>query len=181
MNKYNKGKIYKITSPNTEEVYYGSTILSLKHRFRSHTKNNDDRSYSKKIIEYGDAKIELIENYPCETKQELLWRERYYFDNFECVNKMKPIQSKEEEREYQKKIRKEYYKKNKERIKIQTQNYRNENKEKVELCGNKYKEIKLSCRVCKLEMIKHSFTRHEKTKRHLENIKMKQEMRSTGI
>ena len=137
MNKYNKGKIYKITSPNTEDVYYGSTILSLNKRFRTHKKCN-----SKKIIDAGDAKVELVENYPCESKQELLWRERYYIENFDCVNKMKPIVTKEEE--------------------IITK----------KLCDINYMSIRISCRVCKCEMSKHYyFTRHKKSKKHLEKIK----------
>ena len=41
-------------------------------------------------------KMLLIEEYPCETKQELLWRERFWIDNNNCINKYKPIITKEE-------------------------------------------------------------------------------------
>ena len=183
MNKYNKGKIYKITSPNTDDVYYGSTILSLNQRFWTHKSCN-----SKIIIEAGDAKIELVEKYPCESKQELLWRERYYIENFDCINKMKPIQTKEEKREndreyykknkeYQKEYKKEYYEKNKERVNL----YNSKNREKRRLYSIEYNKIKLSCRVCKCEMGKNAFSRHKKSKKHLENIKMKQDLKNTEI
>ena len=93
MNKYQNGKIYKITSKQTDDVYIGSTIQELNRRFKCHKKN---RCSSREIMKYDDAIIELIELYPSNSLEELLWRERYLFDNMECINIYPPIQTKEE-------------------------------------------------------------------------------------
>ena len=39
MPDYNKGKIYKIVSPNSDKIYIGSTIRPLKERFWAHMSN----------------------------------------------------------------------------------------------------------------------------------------------
>lgn len=94
-NRFRFGKIYKITSKQTDVIYIGSTVKSLSERMGSHKSNytrykqglhNYVSSYQ--ILEYDDAIIELIENYPCESKQELLAREGYYIkNNPKCINK----------------------------------------------------------------------------------------------
>jgi hypothetical protein len=82
MPDYSKGKIYSIRSPNTEEIYIGSTVQPLTMRFHGHLghykmyldkRNNFTSSF--KILEKGDAYIELIENFPCNSKEELNKRE----------------------------------------------------------------------------------------------------------
>ena len=82
---YQNGKIYKITSQQTDDVYYGSTTLTLKQRWSSHI--------CKIKLKYDDAKIELIELYPCSCKRELLIRERYYIENNKCINERLPSRS----------------------------------------------------------------------------------------
>jgi len=158
MNKYQNGKIYKITSKQTDDVYIGSTIQKLSHRMSGHKSRDNTNSYlSRCITKYADATIELIEDYPCETHNELLWRERYYFENTKCVNKKLPILSTLEQAEYslkyrlshkerKKEIGAEYYEKNKKEIlekqkiycentkgkrKKQTKIYRENNKEEL--------------------------------------------------
>jgi hypothetical protein len=42
-----------------------------------------------KVLELDDFNIVLIENYPCNTKDELLARERHYTQLLPCVNKMR--------------------------------------------------------------------------------------------
>jgi hypothetical protein len=41
-------------------------------------------------MKYNSVRIVLIENYPCDSKNELHARERYYVNNIDCVNKNKP-------------------------------------------------------------------------------------------
>ena len=56
-------KIYKLTSPNTDLVYVGKTIMRLCDRMKVHrwtAKNTRDCS-SHKIFDCGEASIELIE------------------------------------------------------------------------------------------------------------------------
>jgi hypothetical protein len=74
MADYSKSKIYKITSPNTEKVYIGSTVRALVHRFSSHC-HRYSTTRANEIISLGEAKIELVEEYPCRTKKELHSRE----------------------------------------------------------------------------------------------------------
>lgn len=101
---YSKGKIYKIYDPHTENsmVYIGSTIQDLHVRFIKH--KNDKRPNkaitSRQIFDtYDTVVIELIEEYPCETMEQLLWREREIIEQTSnCVNKIRPIISTEEKR-----------------------------------------------------------------------------------
>jgi predicted RNA-binding Zn-ribbon protein involved in translation (DUF1610 family) len=61
--------IYKITSPNTDLVYVGKTNRTLGRRFSGHLSNDKRflagkrkrRCTSYKVLEHGDARIELIE------------------------------------------------------------------------------------------------------------------------
>ena len=96
-NKYFRGKIYKLISNNTENVYYGSTIEEkLSNRLAGHRRKykkwlNGTYCYvaSFEVVEYEDCKIILVESYPCKTFYELTAREQYYIDNNICVNKIK--------------------------------------------------------------------------------------------
>lgn len=102
MNKYQNGKIYKITSKQTDDVYIGSTIQTLPCRLQGHkTKYKCDKSASSKaLMKYDDVIIELVELYPCETREDLLWRERYWIENTKCINVDSPIRTKEERKVY---------------------------------------------------------------------------------
>ena len=67
-----------------------------KHREKSRqfTKEKADRNRGVNSIfdEYGieNCKIELLEHFPCENRDELLKREGYYIKKTECVNKIVP-------------------------------------------------------------------------------------------
>ena len=85
MNKYQKGLIYKIYSKSQPElVYYGATINLIKRK--SHHFSKYCSTSSKIIIDKGDAICEKIEDYPCNSAKELRLREKYFIDNFPCVN-----------------------------------------------------------------------------------------------
>ena len=91
MPDYKQGKIYRIYSPSKGLVYYGATTATLKHRFSRHKSEHrlNKRTYeSYLVIECGDAQIELVENFPCDSKAELDKREGYYQRNNECVNRV---------------------------------------------------------------------------------------------
>lgn len=82
---YRRGKIYVIRSPHTNKVYIGSTIQELSARFSQH------KTYRKctscEIIDSGDAYIELAENWPCNSQDELRVREKHWIQSEElCVN-----------------------------------------------------------------------------------------------
>lgn len=115
LNKYVNGKIYKLTSINTERIYTGSTYNTLQKRFYKHKFDNP-------YMGYGDVKIELIEDYPCHCKYELLKRERHYFDLYKhiVVNKNVPSRT-----------QKEYYEDNRIDIIDNQKKYNKENKGRI--------------------------------------------------
>lgn len=99
MPDYSKGKIYSIRSHLTDDVYIGSTIQRLSDRLAKHkkfykqwliTKKHYTTSY--KIIEKDpeNCYIELVENYPCNNKNELCKREGEIIRDTTCVNKNIP-------------------------------------------------------------------------------------------
>jgi adenylate kinase family enzyme len=151
-NKYQKGKIYKIVDNAYNMCYYGSTINMLSQRMSLHRE-----SYIKKKAYYTafdifdtygleNCKIELVENFPCNSRNELDAREGFYIKNNECVNKCiagrTPKEYKQDNKEKIKKINKEYYENNKENISIKYKEYRDKyteiNKDKIIEYKNKY-------------------------------------------
>jgi hypothetical protein len=88
MPDYSKGKIYKITSAQTDKVYIGSTTTKLIKRFSQH-KNILSKCSSKELFQYDDTKIELIEDFPCNSGRQLTEREIYHINNTaNCINKV---------------------------------------------------------------------------------------------
>ena len=127
MEKYQKGKIYKLVSTTSDLVYYGSTTRILSYRLTDHKSDykgylNGKRNYrtSFELMKLGDAQIILVEDYRCDTKKELLARERFYIENNICVNKEIPGRTIKEWRDKNKEYDKEYYKKNKDKISKRT-------------------------------------------------------------
>jgi len=125
--RYKNGKIYKIVCNETNEVYYGSTIIKLKYRINRH--RNSNMCMSRQIINRNNYYYELIEDYSCNNKYELETRERWYIENNNCINKIIPTRTD-----------KEYYENNKEKIKVREKIYREQNKEKLQQYREKNKE-----------------------------------------
>ena len=130
MNKYENGKIYKIS--NGELTYYGSTIQPLWQRRGTHKKYKNCKS---SLIENGV--LTLVEDFPCSSKEELLWKERWYIENNICVNTKKPILTDEERIQYKK-----------------DKAYRNNKK-------------KYFCETCKVELTRNYKNKHENSVKHL--------------
>jgi hypothetical protein len=80
---YQRGKIYSIRSHNSDLIYIGSTTeKNLSRRMALHNlhykafKNGSPcKSTAVKVMDCGNAYIELVELYPCETRDELNRRE----------------------------------------------------------------------------------------------------------
>ena len=97
MPNYANGKIYKLVSNHTDDIYIGSSTQSLAVRKAEHVKHYKrylDEKFafitSFEIIKHGDVDIILLENYPCESKEELHSRERHWIEKLDCVNKRIP-------------------------------------------------------------------------------------------
>ena len=111
MPDYSLGKIYKITAKNADEgeLYIGSTISKLTERLAKH-KYRQSCNVKILIEKYGkdNIYIELIKDFPCETKQQLLREEGKYILETKCLNravagrtKTEYIQSHKEEKKIQ--------------------------------------------------------------------------------
>ena len=84
--KYCNGKIYKIVDNVSDLIYVGSTCKTLEQRLKGHkfiyksflSGKKTPILTSFKILENNNYRIELIENFPCESKQDLEKREGYF-------------------------------------------------------------------------------------------------------
>ena len=71
---YLQGKIYKLVSSQTKDIYIGSTKTTLPERFKRHQANyKSGTTKSKyrtsfKLLKYDDVRIELIEDFPTSSK-----------------------------------------------------------------------------------------------------------------
>ena len=100
MNKYHNGKIYEIVSGNTDMCYVGSCIDTLTKRLAEH-KHKNNSTASKQIIDFGDCRIVLLEDYKCENRKELRIREQYWIDKYRLelkniINKLNAYTSPED-------------------------------------------------------------------------------------
>ena len=152
MVNYQLGKIYKIVDNTNGNIYIGSTCepnLSrrlLKHisTYKRHLEGKVTYTTSYQIIANNDYNIILLELYPCNSKDELHARERYYIESLKCVNKQYPGRTPKEYRELHKEdikqIFREYYIDNKKLIKQTHHDYYLKNKEAI-LESNKKKVL----------------------------------------
>jgi len=159
---YNNGKIYKIINENCETVYIGSTTQSLCQRYTRH----NHKAPNHKII--------LIENYSCNSKEELCKREQEIIDEHSLLlNKYRAFGIDESRRkEYKIKHYKEYREQNKDKIKQKQKEYRENNKEKKKKYYENNKEKiqeyynkKVKCEFCNKETNYSNLRRHQKSKK----------------
>jgi hypothetical protein len=131
---YQLGKIYKIVCNETGLIYVGSTCEpTLTKRLTKHRDNykkwlNGKYPYvtSFKVLEKGNYNIILIEDYPCDRREQLLAKERKYIEEIECVNKCIPMRTK-----------KEWANTNIDKIKERDKKWREANTEKIK----EYREV----------------------------------------
>ena len=130
MANYQNAKIYKLWSPSKNLVYYGSTTQTLTERLSKHLHNykNNKNIASELVLKSPDYKIELLEHYPCNNRQELCKKEGEYIKANECVNKH--IAGRTMKEYYKDNIEnyKQYNKNNKERIKQYYKEYYKKNR-----------------------------------------------------
>ena len=207
MVNYSNGKIYKIESITGEgNIYIGSTTKKyLSQRMDTHRKDYKRWKNGKmhKITSYDifdiygveNCQIILIESYPCETKDELQAREKYYIKSMQCVNKCVPGRShkeyEEDNKERIQEYKKEYYQKNIEKVKeyniinkdkiserkkryIETHNEENKEYRKnyYEKNKDKIQEQQKKEYICICGSVIHQIekSRHEKSKKHLKYL-----------
>lgn len=179
MPDYKNGKIYKLWSPEGDEIYIGSTVQPLYKRFHHHKNTSECRS---KILfeKYNDVRIELIECCPCNNKEELTKKEGEYIRNNNCINKKitgrtrreynadNKDKIKEQNKEYREKNKeycieysKEYRENNKDKINEKKKEYYENNKDKIK----EWRSKNFTCE-CGRTFRFHNKTRHERSKVH---------------
>ena len=110
MPNYQNSKIYKIVDNTNNNIYIGSTtkpLLSQRlaqhcYSYKSWIKGYGRKFTSYDIIVNGNYDIVLLELYPCNSKDELYAREKYYIQNNNCVNKNNPLSTVQDALFYQK-------------------------------------------------------------------------------
>jgi hypothetical protein len=149
MPDYQKAKIYRIISPSKNLVYYGSTTQTLSQRLTDHLKkkkyNKGGQYTSYLVLDCEDYKIELVEEYPCNNKEQLFKKEGEYIKANECVNKYIAGRTdkewRDDNREYLLNYDRERNKKrDKQKEKERKDTYRKNNPEKVKECQKKWDE-----------------------------------------
>ena len=143
MTNYKNGRIYKILNTTDDTVYVGSTTEALckimwKHKWDVKNNRFMTRPLYVKAKEYGfeNFYIELIENYPCECKEELVAREGYWIRQIGSLNAIVAGRTAEQyyhdNKQQLKKGSNDYYYANYENELKQRKEYRDNNKDKIQ-------------------------------------------------
>ena len=149
---YKNGKIYCIRNYITDDIYIGSSCEKyLSKRWVKHKSNiNYDRDKNmplyQKMRELGveNFYIELIENYPCESQDQLRAREGHYIREMATLNKRIETRTekewREDNKEYMQEWRKQHYQENKAEIDEKAKKYAEEKPDKVQQQKKDYYE-----------------------------------------
>ena len=158
MPNFSNSKIYRLVNdqiPGT--CYVGSTTQPLSHRYARH-KSSFKHGYpisSAQLFMIGTPKIELLEEFPCNTNKELLVRERYYIENNNCVNACLPGRT-----------QKEYNNRYREANRIYAKQYRKDNHAAILI----WKKTKKMC-TCGKMVMNVGLARHKRCTYHIANHK----------
>ncbi len=128
MVNYQNGKIYKIECNAKGKVYVGSTAEpTLARKLAKHVNNYKEYLKGKshfitsfEILKNEDYDIVLLEDCPCDRKDQLHAREKHYIKTIECVNKIVTGRSLSE-----------YYDDNRDKILEHVKDYQEQNKDKI--------------------------------------------------
>lgn len=169
MVNYNNSKLYTIRSHSCPDlIYVGSTTQRLSKRMYEHTKGYQHwkagtyRTYTSsfKVIECGDAYIELLRAVSCSSREELQKLEGEAIRSMQCVNIRLKID--EEERKVRTKLKRDKYNNNnREKVRERNRQYRKDNKEKIQA----YEKLKIECE-CGAVVSQNNRWKHKQSKKH---------------
>ena len=150
---YKNGKIYQILNNVNDDVYVGSTTQPLCKRLYKHkadTKRRDNLIH-KLIREIGEDSIyiELIEIYPCNSREELRAREGYYIRERGTLNNLIAGRTQQEWIEDNKEQVKEYKHKYWKKLSMEQEHIR--------------KNEKVMCDTCGCQSTRNNLARHQKS------------------
>jgi len=94
------GRVYRISSPDTDQIYVGSTCKELKRRLLRHKldmrrwqRGTHHYVSSYEILKYDNAEIDIVEEDEFLDKHHMLEREKYWIQKLNCVNKLIPCKT----------------------------------------------------------------------------------------
>jgi len=154
MPNYQNAKIYKLWCHETDEIYIGSTTVPLSKRLGQHKYPNYTASSRILFEKSNNVMIELIEEYPCENKDQLTKREGELIRQLDCVNKRIEGRTKQE-----------YGKKRYEENHDKFFQYRQDNRNKIREKQNQ----KIVCE-CGCETSRSNLAKHKRSNKHIEFI-----------
>ena len=137
MVNYAQSKIYRIICYSTGKQYIGSCTTSLSARLSVHKQQlkNGKSCSSYDVLENRNFEIILLEDYPCERREQRNARERFWIDQSEmCVNKNIPSRT-----------RREYYQDNRERLIEYQMKWNNENRPRLGIYRKIRRQVLDSC------------------------------------
>ena len=159
--EYTNGKIYQILNNVNDEVYVGSTTQPLGKRLykHQHGSKNRDNLINKLIREIGEDSIyiELIEIYPCNSREELRAREGYYIRERGTLNNLIAGRTPQE-----------WVEDNKDKIKEYKHNYYKHNMEQEHI---RRKHENITCDVCGCQGLRTNLARHQKSQKCKSHVK----------
>ena len=152
MPNYQNAKIYKLWCHETDEIYIGSTTNLLSKRLKQHKYPNYTASSRILFEKSNNVMIELIENYPCENKDQLNKREGELIRELDCVNKLIAGRTNQQ-----------YYQDNRDKIIEYQKQYRQENCDKI----REKQDEKITCK-CGCKIMRRNLARHMQTDNHIQ-------------
>lgn len=175
------GKIYKIIHNQSDIVYVGSTFNTLRNRWMNHKDRYCQYKKDPKRImsihpyfeQHGieNFKIILIKEYEVVDRKHLESKEQLWMNKLKCINKNSAFAiTKLTDKLYRKKVMEENPNYNKERYlkhKDKQNDYYESNKDKIK----KWRNEKKHCEICNCDVRNPDFKRHERTKKHLNNLR----------
>ena len=195
MPDYQNGKVYKMVAGGM--TYVGSTTTTLAQRKATHKVKwkrwkvgTGHQVTSFDLFETGEpVDIVLLEDVPCERREQLHARERHWIETLDCVNRRVPGRTAKEYREVNQDKIKEWGKRYREANRGKAKQYREANQDKIKEGGKRYREAnrakvreyqkkyhdankdklkeqkkqRAPCPVCSKELRKDSIPRHIRT------------------
>lgn len=128
-------KIYKITKPNSNGIYIGSTKETLQRRLKRHLVTKKIKPHIK-VYQWLDETciIELIEISDIKIREYEIINQYFYDDNFECMNTdiglsiLDKVAYNKIQNDKSKQYRKEYAEINKDKLNEYSKNWHRKNK-----------------------------------------------------